>query len=111
MWFKRSIRILVNEGKRNEAVAKVVKKFGISIQHAEDIIRELDGYQWHVRRIPGMDVWIKETLGENPKALMTVVGKLREQRDFGLLGCKLYMEDVTEGRKAWPAPLDEEGEE
>ena len=111
MWFRRSIRILISEGKRDEANYKLCLKFHISMAHADDIMRELDQYQWHVRRIPNMDEWIKKTLADDPKALVTVVKRIRELTAWGLLECKLYMEDVTKDLKPWPTPLNEEGEQ
>ncbi len=109
MWFKRDVNILVESGNHDEAVLKLCKKFGIGIQHAEDIIRELDQYQWHVRRLPNMDKKVKKFLAEN-----NIVGAaklIREVTDWGLLQCKFYIEDVRDKRKPWPTPQNEEGEQ
>ena len=125
MWFKREIRRLTTPQngewiaaecrykiippRHDEAVAKICKKFNISVQHAEDIIGELDKYQWHVRRIPGMDDKVKKFLAD--ENILAAVKAIREVTAWGLLECKLYMEDIQFGLKPWPVPLTEEGEQ
>lgn len=64
MWFKRDVNRVVAAGSHDEAVAMVGKRFGISVAHAEDIIRELDQYQWHERRLPGMDANVKKMFAD-----------------------------------------------
>jgi hypothetical protein len=84
------------------AVKMVCKKFGISYSHAEEIVGDIDKYQWHIERIRFMDDKVREFLREHD-----VVGAVKAIKavrpDWGLLNCKLYMEDVRDGKKPWPA--------
>ena len=83
------------------AVLMVCKAFGISYSHAEEIVRDIDQYQWHVERIKGMDEKMREYLREHD-----IVGAVKAVKavrpDWGLLECKLYMEDVRDAKKSWP---------
>ncbi len=103
MWWVRDIRLLKQAGKTDEAVAAICKKFEISVQHAEDILRELGQYQWHERRQPGLDARVEKMLKED--GVVATAKMLRAEMGWGLLECKLYMEDL--GLKKWPEPRSE----
>ena len=117
MWYKRDVNRLITDNKHDEVVAKLCKTFKISMSHAEEIIREIGQYQWHVRRFPKIDVKVKEILAEHkgreklsdrPKGFVPAVKMIREMTTWGLLEAKTYLEDITLGMKPWPEPVEED---
>lgn len=87
---------------KEEAVTKVCKEFRVSYSHAEEIVRDIDQYQWHSERIRFMDEKIREFLREHD--VLGAVKAIKAVRPtWGLLECKLYMEDVRDCKKPWPA--------
>lgn len=100
MWCVQDVWRLKRAGKTNQAIESICLQFDISVQQAADILRDLDKHQWHHLRIPGMDERVKAVLAA--KNAVEAVKLLRAETNWGLMECKLYMEDL--GRKKWPEP-------
>ena len=99
---------MVAAGNHKGAVEMLCGKFHISIAHADEIVMELDDYQWHVEHDPKLDKEVKKLLAEH-----NIVGAAKHIRSvhehWGLLECKLYMEDIQNGSKPWPKPMADDG--
>ena len=105
MRFKLEVNRMLMLKKHDETVAKICKKFGISISHAEEIIRNINDYQWYIVRMPKVDEKVRKLLEE--KDIVKAVKAVKKVKpDWGLMGCKLYVEDVRDKRKSWPAPVE-----
>ncbi len=84
-----------------ERVERLCRELGISIAHAEDMIRGMDNFQ--VVRCGQLDERIRKAFKDNgPAGVILACKTVRELTECGLMMAKRYVDEVKKGVNLYP---------